>query len=166
MKAKIIKAERRGENILATILLSPAPELAEKLLKLLGRDISVDIKQLKEKRSLDANAYFWVLVGKLADKLNAAKEEIYIEQLRKYGQCFIVTVGADVDISKITKYYDLLKEGELNGKQVAAYKVYVGSSEYDTAQMSVLINGTVEDCKDLDIDTLTPAEIAELEGIK
>lgn len=166
MKAKIIKAERRGENILATILLSPAPELADKILKLAGRDISLDIKQLKEKRSLDANAYFWVLVGKLADKLNAAKNEIYLEQLRKYGQCFIVTVGAGVDISKITKYYDLLKEGELNGKQVAAYKVYVGSSEYDTAQMSVLINGTVEDCKDLGIDTLTPAQIAELEGIK
>lgn len=28
------------------------------------------------------------------------------------------------------------------------------------------INGTVEDCKDLGIDTLTPAEIAKLEGIK
>lgn len=161
MKAKIIKAEKRGENILATILLSPAPELAEKLLKLLGRDIWVEIRQLIERRSSKANAYFWVLVGKIADKLNAAKTEIYIEQLRKYGQCIVITVKNGADVSKIIEYYDLLDEGETT----TDYKSYIGSSKYDKEQMKVLINGTVEDCKDLGIDTLTPAEIAELEGI-
>ena len=60
----------------------------------------------RKKRSLDANAYFWVLVGKIADKLRASKDEIYFEMLKKYGQSITVTVRAGLDLSRAgLKYY-------------------------------------------------------------
>lgn len=119
----------------------------------------------RKKRSLDANAYFWVLVGKIADKLRASKDEIYFEMLKKYGQSITVTVRAGLDLSRAGfKYYELFKDGISAGKPFEAYRVFIGSSQYDTREMSVLIDGVVQEAKDLGIETLTPLELAEILG--
>ena len=119
----------------------------------------------RKKRSLDANAYFWVLVGKIADKLRASKDEIYFEMLKKYGQSITVTVRAGLDLSRAGfKYYELFKEGISAGKPFEAYRVFIGSSQYDTREMSVLIDGVVQEAKELGIETLTPLELAEILG--
>ena len=39
---------------------------------------------------------------------------------------------------------------------------YDDKSTYDTKEMSVLIDGTVADAKELGIDTITPAELQEM----
>ena len=119
----------------------------------------------RKKRSLDANAYFWVLVGKIADKLRASKDEIYFEMLKKYGQSITVTVRAGLDLSRAGfKYYELFKDGISAGKPFEAYRVFIGSSQYDTREMSVLIDGVVQEAKELGIETLTPIELAEILG--
>ena len=119
----------------------------------------------RKKRSLDANAYFWVLVGKIADKLRASKDEIYFEMLKKYGQSITVTVRAGLDLSRAGfKYYELFKDGISAGKPFEAYRVFIGSSQYDTREMSVLIDGVVQEAKDLGIETLTPLVLAEILG--
>ena len=117
----------------------------------------------RKKRSL--NAYFWVLVGKIADKLRASKDEIYFEMLKKYGQSITVTVRAGLDLSRAGfKYYELFKDGISAGKPFEAYRVFIGSSQYDTREMSVLIDGVVQEAKELGIETLTPLELAEILG--
>ena len=119
----------------------------------------------RKKRSLDANAYFWVLVGKIADKLRASKDEIYFEMLKKYGQSITVTVRAGLDLSRAGfKYYELFKDGISAGKPFEAYRVFIGSSQYDTREMSVLIDGVVQEANELGIETLTPLELAEILG--
>ena len=119
----------------------------------------------RKKRSLDANAYFWVLVGKIADKLRASKDEIYFEMLKKYGQSITVTVRAGLDLSRAGfKYYELFKDGISAGKPFEAYRVFIGSSQYDTREMSVLIDGVVQEAKELGIETLTPLELADILG--
>ena len=119
----------------------------------------------RKKRSLDANAYFWVLVGKIADKLRASKDEIYFEMLKKYGQSITVTVRAGLDLSRAGfKDYALFKDGISAGKPFEAYRVFIGSSQYDTREMSVLIDGVVQEAKELGIETLTPLELAEILG--
>ena len=119
----------------------------------------------RKKRSLDANAYFWVLVGKIADKLRASKDEIYFEMLKKYGQSITVTVRAGLDLSRAGfKYYELFKDGISAGKPFEAYRVFIGSSQYDTREMSVLIDGVVQEAKELGIETLTQLELAEILG--
>lgn len=168
MQAKVLKAEQLGNGLKINILVNDAPAVLEKLRGLEGKNINFDIKELREKRSLDANAYAWVLIGKIADKVGSDKETVYRQMLVNYGQMETLTVLADVDIEKFgIKYYELLKEGYAkNGKLYKSYKVYIGSSNYDKAEMSKLIEGIVSDCKDLGIETMTPLEIASLEVLR
>lgn len=49
------------------------------------KEYTVTIKQRRKKRSLDANAYMWVLLGKLAEKLRTSSDELYIWFIRQYG---------------------------------------------------------------------------------
>lgn len=129
------------------------------------RDKQFEIKEYKPKRSLDANAYMWVLVSRIADVLRANKDEIYLEMLKRYGQRQMVSVRSDVDVRGYFKYFEEVATSTLNGKPFTHYYVYRGSSDYDSREMSVLIDGVISECKDLDIETLPPAEVARLKGL-
>ena len=121
------------------------------------------VEEYKEKRSLSANAYLWVLVGKIADVLRTSKDEVYVEMLKRYGQGDYVSVRSDINVNGLFKYYEERGQSEVNGKQFTHYMVYRGSSEYDTREMSVLIDGVVSEAKELDIETLPPQQIARLQ---
>lgn len=129
--------------------------------------LSVTVKKYHKKRSLDANAYAWVLMSRIADVLGTSKEEVYEEMLRRYGVlyedeegCITVTVKAEVDMGKVGGHWLLLKK---NGKY-AAYAMIKGSSEYDTREMSRFIDGVVSEAKELSIETLTPRELQEMKA--
>lgn len=154
MQGELIKAERDGNACKVTALLYDAPAILDKVIKLAGKEVNITISEPKEKRSLDSNAYFWLLVNKLADKLHTSKEEMYLKLLKDYGQSIVVTVKQGLDLSQAGfKYYEVLKDGLINGKPFTAYKVFIGSSQYTKEQMSVLIDGTVQECKELGIET-------------
>ena len=126
------------------------------------RDKQFDITEHKEKRSLNANAYCWALIGKIADALRISKEEVYLDALKNYGQSEIVSVLSDIKVNGYFKYYEKVGTGHVNGREFTHYKVFKGSSEYDSREMSILIDGVVQQAKDLDIETLPPHEIARL----
>ena len=121
-----------------------------------------EIKEYKEKRSLNSNNYAWKLITEIANVMRLSKEEVYLEMLKAYGQSQMVSVLAEIDVSKYFKYYSEAGESILNGKKFKHYKVYMGSSEMDTKQMSILIDGIVQEAKQLGIETLTPTEISRL----
>lgn len=121
-----------------------------------------EVKEYKEKRSLNANNYAWKLITEIANVMRLSKEEVYIEMLKLYGQSEMVSVLADIDVSKYFKYYSEAGESILNGKKFKHYKVYMGSSEMDTKQMSILIDGIVQEAKQLDIETMTPEQLSRL----
>ena len=127
--------------------------------------LSIEIKPYREKRSLNANAYAWKLIGEIADIMRASKDEIYIEMLRKYGQSELISVVADVPICHYVKYYDEAGTSNLNGKLFKHYRVYKGSSEFDTREMSILIDGIVGEAKELGIQTETPEQIAKMKSL-
>ena len=58
------------------------------------------------------------------------------------------------------KYYRYFQDGVLNGKECDWYKVAKGSSEFDTKEMSIFIDGVVQDAQELGIVTDTPEQIA------
>lgn len=124
------------------------------------------IAHKKKKRSLDANAYAWKLITEIANVLRASKEEIYLNMLKKYGQSSIVSVidEAVLIFLKSIKYWEEFGHGITNGKNFTHIKVFVGSSEYDTKEMAILIDGIVSDAKELKICTLTPAELEVMKG--
>ena len=131
---------------------------------LVTKDLDLQVKEHRDKRSLNANAYAWVLINEIANKLRLDKEECYIEMLKHYGQSEVISVKQGIDISRYIKYYELLGESELNGKVFEHYRVFKGSSEMDTREMAVLIDGIVQEAKQLDIETMTPNQILEMEA--
>lgn len=125
-------------------------------------DKEYEVKEHKSKRSLDANAYYWVLVNKIAEALNQTKEYIHMEMLRFYSETYSVLLPAEQDIKGLIKYYDVESTIKRGDKLFKSYKAYLPSSEMNTKQMSVLIDGVVHEAKQLGIETLTPSQIEEL----
>lgn len=120
----------------------------------------------KKKRSLDANAYAWKLITEIANVLRASKDEIYIRMLKRYGQSSVVSVVDEAVpiFLKSVKYSEEFGHGTVNGKDFTHLKVFVGSSEYDTKEMAILIDGIVSEAQELKICTLTPAELEVMKG--
>lgn len=129
-------------------------------------DVELTVKRYRAKRSLDANAYCWVLIDKLAAKLNITKPEIYREAIRSIG-------GVSQTVCVMDEAVDRLIEGWThNGlgwfADTAKSKIpgctnvilYYGSSVYDTKQMSALIDALVTEAKAQGIETLTPEQLA------
>lgn len=117
-----------------------------------------EIKEHHEKRSLSANAYAWALIGKIADVLRKSKEDVYFQMLKDYGQSEFVSVLSDIDVHGYFKYYEEYGNGRVQGKDFTHYKVYKGSSEYDSKEMSILIDGIIQEARNIGIETITPAE--------
>lgn len=129
------------------------------------KDKRFDIKEHKEKRSLNANNYAWKLITEIANVLRKSKEEVYLEMLKSYGQCEMISIVSSVDVKGYFKYYEEAGRSFLNGKEFTHYKIYKGSSEFNTKEMSILIDGIVQEAKNLDIETMTPSQIAELKSL-
>ena len=126
------------------------------------RDKVFEIKEHKEKRSLTANAYAWSLIGKIADALRTSKDETYLTMLKRYGQSEMVSVVSSIDVNGFFKYYEPIATTMLQGKEFTHYKIFKGSSEYNTKEMAVLIDGIISEAKELDIETLPPVEVERL----
>lgn len=130
----------------------------------LDKDTVYDVKidKHREKRSLNANAYLWKLVTEIGNVLNKSKEEVYLQMLIDYGQSEMVSILSEIDVKGYFKYYKLAGTSILNGKEFNHYKIYKGSSEYDTREMSILLNGVVQEAKNLEIKTKDDIELERL----
>ena len=129
------------------------------------KDKQFAIKECKEKRSLNANNYYWKLVNEIANKLHTSKEEVHDRMIKRYSQCEYISVLENVDLSSYVKYLEKKNTFIHNGKRFNSYLVFKGSSEMNTKEMSILIDGIVSEAKEMGIETLTPEELAQLEYI-
>lgn len=130
--------------------------------------LSIKIAKHRERRSNDANAYCWVLIGKLAEKLNIPRDEIYRDAIKQIGGNYEVVCTLDNAVDKLCSSWRKNGIGWQTDTMPSKIKgctnvmLYYGSSTYDTAQMSRLINIVVDACQEQNIDTRTPDEIANL----
>ncbi|HCA28877.1 MAG TPA: hypothetical protein DEP23_04555 [Ruminococcaceae bacterium] len=130
-----------------------------------------DIKIHREKRSLDANAYFWLLTGKLATKIHIPVKTIYRQYIKDIGDNFEIVPVRDDAKEQWMRNWKSRGIGwvceDIGKSKLKGYSniiCYYGSSTYNTAQMSRLIDLVVQDCQDQDIETKTPDEIARMEA--
>lgn len=143
-----------------------------------GKDLSLTVREWKAKRSLDANAYYWVLVTKLAEAVKVSKPRMHNLLLRRYGQQMILdgqrvilmipdTEEAENAALEASTFHIRPTANTRRGEPVdfRAYVVLRGSSDYDTKEMSVLLDGTVEECKQAGIETATPDEIQRMKEL-
>ena len=129
-----------------------------------GKELNVEIKQHRKKRSLDANSYLWVILNEMAIALKANKDDVYLEMLSRYGVFTHIVVKADV-VERVKNEWKLTKEiGEvvINDKTGIQLQCYFGSSTYNSKEFSTLLEGVIYEAKELNIETITPREKEEL----
>lgn len=135
-----------------------------------GKQYTVEIKEYRPKRSLDSNGYLWILCDKIAARIGISKVEVYRKAIKEIG-------GNSDTVCVLEKAADALCSGwEHNGlgwitdrfpskiDGCVNVTLYYGSSTYDSKTMSRLIDSLIEDAKELGIETMTPQELARLEG--
>lgn len=130
--------------------------------------LSIKIAKFKKKRSLDANAYAWVLISRLAEKLNIPKTDIYRQAIKEIG-------GNSDTVCIQDKAVQSLCDGwERNGigwqTETIPSKIegctnvilYYGSSTYDSAQMHRLLEFILQECRQLNIEVKSKEELDSL----
>jgi len=162
IKGRIVSEFNKGYEVVIPI----DKTLIEPLNDLLTDDkvkvIQIDHK--RQKRSLNSNNYAWSLISQIADILRTSKEEVYLTMLKRYGQSSVVSVNENAAevFKKSVKYYEEFGNSVLNGKNFVHFKVYVGSSEFDSRAMSVFMDGVISEANELKIPTMTPKELLKL----
>lgn len=130
--------------------------------------LSIKIERFREKRSLDANAYCWTLIGKIAEKTNVPKEDVYRAAIKEVGGNYDVVCVQNVALEQLRKGWQ--KNGIGWQTDTMPSKIdgctnvvlYYGSSTYDVAQMQRLISIIKQDCDELGIEVKSQAEIDSL----
>ncbi len=129
------------------------------------REKLFEVKPYRQKRSLNANAYAWVLINEMANRLRTSKDEVYQEMLKRYGQSKVISVLSEIDISRFVKYYEEIGKGHVEGKEFTHYRCFIGSSEYDSREMAILIDGIVDEAQELGIDTLPTTAVERMKAL-
>ncbi len=138
-------------------------EISQFLYKL-DKDTKYDIKidKHRNKRSLDANAYSWVLQTEIANVLRISKEEVHFDMLKAYGQRDYVSLLANVNIADYYTYYEEVGTFKQNNNNFKSYMIYKGTHNYNSKEMSIFIDGVVQEARNLGIETLKDKEINSL----
>mgnify|MGYP005756067497 CR=1 FL=1 len=131
-------------------------------------DVNVEIKKWREPRSKDANAYFHVLVNKIAEARSLGDDEVKRSLVVEYGAIAkdedgntlgaMLPVSANVD--EFYPYTRCYKTMTMEGKEYSCYLFYKRTHTLDTKEMARLIDGAIFEAKALGIDTDTPEQLA------
>ena len=156
------------ENIIISFEITSLPSDLEDMG---GCTLDITARRHRERRSLSANAYFHVLVTKIAEKMHESITETKNTLISEYGQpdpdIKTIILLDTIDWRKVeplhlrpTKATRVLDDGKL----YRVYYVMRGSHTYNTAEMARLIDATVEQAKELGIETLTPQELERMKA--
>ena len=132
------------------------------------KEYKLEVKEFREKRSITANNYFWTLCDKLAEKLRMEKTEIYRSYIKEIGGNNYLVCALNKAVTDLcndwashgTGWIYELEESKLEG--CTNVRLYYGSSQYNTSQMSRLIDMVVQDCKENNIPTYDQDELQRL----
>lgn len=138
-----------------------------------GTMYTVEVKQKRNKRSLNANAYCWLLCQKIAEELS--KNGPYFSRNEVYKQAITDCQGFQYVAVQTEHTDDFLKKWESKGIGWVAIdcgpcrnfdgrtiQIFHGSSSYNTQEMARLIDRLVDECHQLGIETKPQAEIDSL----
>lgn len=123
-----------------------------------------EVQEYKEKRNNQQNSKYWKLLGELSLKLKIGIEELHFHMLKNYSQRYEILVPKNYEVRGID-YYEEKSTILKNGKEYTVYQVFTPSHELNTTEFSLLIEGLIEECKQVGIDTRSPEEIKREEGL-
>lgn len=132
-----------------------------------------EVKEYKPKRSLQSNNYAWELMEQIAQVLRTSKDEVYEQMLQDYGTLLrdengelYILVSKGERKSKADLHLKYIGKRDINGSLTNLYAVIKGSSQYDSKEMSVFIEGVRDEAIELGIPVMTPEEMANLKSLE
>ncbi len=145
-------------------------ELSEISKALKDKKFICEIKPHRNKRSLDANSYCWVLCEKIAQQVKSTSKEIYKQNILDVGVFEIRPIAEEVKDLTIKRWNSLglgfLTE-ELGRSKLDKYvkvKFYFGSHTYNSKEMTRFIDELVSKAQELGIETIPPKELESLKN--
>ena len=170
MRGRLGPVIMNGNNARVTLFIEDADYLRDAFDELSNVDLDITIKKVSKKRSKNANSYCWELCTLIANKLNdgTTKEDVYREAIKRRGVCRFTELMEDAipTIEKIWSEYgtgwfvDICDSGQYEGFKTVA--LYYGSSVYNSAQMSMLIDDLVSEAKNQGVEVISDSELALL----
>lgn len=133
--------------------------------KIRDKMLNLTAKIHREKRSLDANAYAWVLMQKIAEAIHTDKWSVYLMMLERYSPVFTHIIVRPEAVERVMGEWRTVKvlgPIQVNGSSGIQLQCYFGSSTFDSKEMSSFIEGIVSECKEMGIETLPPDEIERM----
>lgn len=151
------------------LTLSGVQDFSELYETLKGKKVRADLREFRPSRSRNANAYAWELIDLIAARMSLPKTDVYRSAIQDIGG---VSFSAEMESEAIPLFRQIWERGHI-GRQVVVVpgtrdestevvRIYFGSSEYDTAQMSRLIDHLIQDAESLGIPTLPDPERQKL----
>lgn len=158
---KFIESYRNEKDELLAVFSIENEEILSKLSK---NPLQIDFNELEDKRGIQANKYFWKLVSEIGTKIGCSNDAVYIMQLNKYGVFYDIALAPEALEEGLKGMKGIFRHVQDRGIQNGMHLIrcFVGSSHYSKSEMSRLINGTVQDAKDLGIETWSSEEIKHL----
>ena len=129
--------------------------------KINGKELIIKAEPFKELHSAEANRLLWECIGQLAKKHGVDKWEMYLQELKKYGQ-FTYTCLKPEAVDAFRENWresEIIGELEINGQKAIQILCYFGCSTYSTSEMAILIDGVIQDMVDSGLDRPTSKEL-------
>ena len=132
-------------------------EIITDLLKLdMDKFYICEVKEPKSKRSLEQNKLLWSLIHRIAKETYQDDMSVYcavLERADALSDYVITAVDMEETLRKSFRGVKFIRMQVVNGKDCFVYKVYLGSSKMNTAEMTELIEITMQVASELGIDT-------------
>lgn len=129
-------------------------------------ETTFELKEKKEKRTLTQNSYYWALCNEVSKAVKVPPESVHKDIIINFAPSELVVVKSEIDVSRIFKYYQKLRETKINDVDFTVYKLYIGSSKMSKNEFSLILDGIIQECEQLGIPTLTKNEIEQLKYIE
>ena len=148
----------RAEYPIISFEIQASPEDLEKYK---NKDLDISFVQHRARRSLDANACLWACLGDIAKAINQDNWSVYLLMLERYGKFTHILVKPEVVEAVRLQWREtkIVGETQVDGKPMVQMLCFFGSSTYDSAEFSRLLNGVISEMQDMHLEVPTSAEM-------
>ena len=159
-----IKYNNQLQPVISFTLASRAEVEHIQTLTSLGKPLDVEVKVHRKKRSTDANSCYWATLAKLSEVLNVGRNELHLLMIQRYGYFVLMAVLTKaVDNLKLSfKLVESIGTKTQDGQELTKLKCYPSTSTYNSKQFSQLLQGVIDECKELGIPTIADEEFNRL----
>ena len=164
-----IEKTTEGDNIVSFNIGHDERILCDLFNNYYDKNLKIDIKVFRSKRTNEANRLLWRCINLLAAALNNDNWEQYLIELERYGKytAILIEKNGYNDLKNLWRTTKVVGERIANdGRIYLEVLCFYGSSDYDLKEFSRLLDGVLSDMKDAGIILPAKEQIEEAKNNK